>query len=135
VEILAPMVEAMIRHAEFCAPQEACGLVAVDAAGRARMVYCLTNLDASPVSYTLDPAEHIRALYHAERNGWSLGGVFHSHPAGRAVPSATDVQQALEPEWIYLVVGKEPSGDPEVRGYRIERGRATEVPLRVPEAA
>jgi proteasome lid subunit RPN8/RPN11 len=129
------VAEAMLRHAESCAPQEACGLVAVDPSGRATMAYCLTNVDASPSSYTIDPAEHVRALYHAESRGWRLGAVFHSHPSGPAVPSATDVAQALEPEWVYLVVGMAGAPGPRLRGYRIVGGAVTEVPLRTPEAA
>lgn len=118
----------MVSHARFARPQEACGLLAADAEGRLRMAYCLSNLDASAFSYTLDPSEHIRALYHAESLGWSLAGVYHSHPAGSAVPSATDVAKALEPEWLYAIIGLG-NGEPEVRGFRIRDGEVTEVPF------
>ena len=121
-------------HALWCAPEEACGLLAADASGRVRMAYCLTNLDASPVSYTLDPAEHVGALRHAERRGWHLAAVFHSHPRGAPVPSPTDVARALEPDWVYVVIGLGGSS-PGVRGFRIAGGRVSEEPLTVPEAA
>jgi proteasome lid subunit RPN8/RPN11 len=127
--------EAMIAHARFGAPREACGLLAADDAGRLRMAYCLTNLDASPAEYTVDPSEHIKALYHAEGNGWHLAGVFHSHPAGRAVPSATDVARALEPEWLYVIVGMAEPDDPEVRAFRIVDGDVDEVALQPEKAA
>jgi len=74
------------------------------------MAYCLTNLDASPVSYTLDPSEHIRALHHAESN------------------------KALEPEWLYFIVGLADLGRPTVRGFWIVDGVVTEEPI-VLEAA
>jgi len=67
VEVPATVYEAMIRHSLSAAPLEACGLVAAGPDGRAVMTYCLANLDVSPVSYTLDPSEHIRALHHAEK--------------------------------------------------------------------
>ena len=120
---------AMIAHARFSAPEEACGLLAADDAGALRMVYCLTNTDHSPVAFTLDPTEHYRALRHAETRGWRLAGVFHSHPGTGAYPSPTDVAGALEPEWLYVVVSLEASDDPVVRGFWIEEGRVVEEPL------
>lgn len=125
--------EAMVAHSRFCAPDEACGLLAVDGDGSVRMAYCLTNVDASHASYTVDPTEHFHALMHAERNGWSLGGAFHSHPASGAVPSRTDVERALEPGWLYVIVGLADPDRPEVRGWRIVGGAATEVALRSPQ--
>lgn len=67
-------------------------------------VYPTGNEDKSPVSYTIPPQEHFDALRDAESNGWALGGVFHSHPGGPAHMSDTDLQRALEPGWIYLVI-------------------------------
>ncbi len=117
--------EAMTAHARFEEPNEACGLLAADVEGTVRMVYCLTNTAASPVAFALDPTEHYRALRHAESLGWHLAGVFHSHPNGPALPSDTDVAQALEPEWVYVIVA--PRG--EIRGFRITQGEVTEEPL------
>ena len=42
--------DAMIAHAIFCFPEEACGLLAFDDAGRVRMFYALTNAEHSPVA-------------------------------------------------------------------------------------
>jgi proteasome lid subunit RPN8/RPN11 len=135
VHIPDPIRKAVVAHARFCAPEEACGLLAVDDSGALRMAYCLTNVDRSASSYTVDPTEHYHALMHAERNGWSLGGSFHSHPRSGAVPSRTDVDRALEPGWLYLIVGLADPGRPEVRGWRITAGSADEVPLRSPQEA
>ena len=96
--------DAMIAHARFCYPEEACGLLACDPDGRVRMVYALTNAEHSPVAYTVDPAEHLKAMRHAERNGWELAGVFHSHTHSPAYPSPTDVARAVEPDWVYVLV-------------------------------
>jgi proteasome lid subunit RPN8/RPN11 len=125
----------MIAHARFADPEEACGLLAADAGGRLRMAYCLTNLDASPTAYTIDPSEHIKALYHADGLGWHLAGVFHSHPAGAAVPSPTDVARALEPDWLYLIIGLRDPGRPEVRAFWIRDGVVVEEALEPAGAA
>ena len=115
---------AILAHADNCAPDECCGLLATDAEGRIRFAYPLTNADPSPVSYTVDPAEHFHALRHAESRGWDLAGVFHSHPQGPAIPSMTDVQAALEPDWIYLI-----AAPGEIRGFWIRAGVIEEISL------
>lgn len=56
-----------------------------------------------------------------------MGGSFHSHPGGPAVPSPRDVEAALDPEWIYLIVGLRVS--PDLRAWSIAGGRAAEVAL------
>jgi proteasome lid subunit RPN8/RPN11 len=129
MELPAEIRRAMVAHASFCYPDEACGLLAADSAGRLRMAYCLTNASPAPTAYTLDPAEHFRAMRHAEAHGWRLTGVFHSHPQGSALPSATDVAQALEPDWLYVVVGFQRPGAPEVRGFWIRGGVVEEESL------
>lgn len=125
IQIPAQVAEAILVHAVNCLPNEACGLLAMDGEGALRMAYPLTNADPSPVSYTIEPMEHFRALQHAERNGWELGGAFHSHVNGPAVPSSTDVAQAGEPEWLWLVAGPV-LGAAEIRGYRIAGGVVSE---------
>lgn len=118
--------QAMVNHARFCHPLEACGLVATDGDGSIRFVYALTNTARSATRFVLDPNEHYRAICHSEAAGWRIGGVFHSHPEGPATPSPVDVAQAADPEWVYLVV----SGDV-VRGWRIPTcGPVVEIELR-----
>ncbi len=120
---------AMIAHARFSFPEEGCGLLAADGDGRLRMAYCLSNAERSGVTFTLDPDEHYRALEHAERNGWRLAGVFHSHTRSEAYPSLTDVAQALDPGWLYVLVGLLDVDHPEVRGFWIRDGVVREEPL------
>ena len=73
------------------------------------------------------PDEHYRALSHAEARGWRLGGSFHSHPRGDAVPSERDVEGALDPDWRYLVVSL--AGEERIRGWRIRSGIVEEIEL------
>lgn len=131
MQVPALIYEAMVTHARFSLPDEACGLLASDSDGRLRMCYCLTNADRSPTVYTIDPVEHFRALQHAERNGWALSGAFHSHTRSAPVPSETDRRRAYERDWVYFIVGPVESPDVGIRGYRIRDGVATEVPLTV----
>jgi proteasome lid subunit RPN8/RPN11 len=111
-------------HAENCSPDECCGLIASDPEGKVRFAYPTTNRAPSPSTYTVDPDEHLGALLHAERMGWMLTGVFHSHPTGPAMPSETDVDQALEPDWLYLI-----AAGTSLRGFRIRGRQVAEVEL------
>ena len=113
--------QAILVHAHNCAPNECCGLLASDARGL-RFAYPLTNIDPSPVSYTVDPDEHFAALNHAESMGWQLSGAFHSHPASAATPSVVDVLSALEPDWVYVIASPN-----EVRAFRIVEKNISEL--------
>lgn len=129
LEVPAQIYEAMMVHSRFTYPEEACGLLAADDAGNLRMVYCLTNVEHSASSYTIDPTEHFRALQHAESRGWKLAGAFHSHPHSAAFPSATDLRLAAEPDWVYLIIGLgRPSA---LRGFLLAGGTINEIVLRV----
>ncbi len=120
VHIPSEALAAMVAQARFAYPEEACGLLAgVD--GAVRMVYCLTNRDASPYRYTIEPREHFHAMRHAERHGWTIRGVFHSHPHAPAYPSPVDVRAAPDAEWVYVIVGHVAT-HPEVRAFEIEGG-------------
>jgi [CysO sulfur-carrier protein]-S-L-cysteine hydrolase len=121
--------EALLAHARFCHPEEACGLLAVDAQGQLRMAYATTNAERSRVRFTVSPQEHFGAIRHAESRGWSIGGSFHSHPESAAFPSSRDVEGALDPGWLYIVIGMG-NGFPEIRGFRIREYMVDEVTLR-----
>lgn len=94
----------IIEHCRRELPNEGCGLLAVND-GEVVAVYPTSNQDASPTAYTIPPEEHYRVLVDVESRGWTIGGVFHSHPEAPAVFSQTDLDQALEPNWLYVVVG------------------------------
>lgn len=127
IVVPAPIVEAIHRHARGCLPDEACGLVAVSETGQMQMAYPLSNAEASPHRFTIEPIEHFGAVRHAESMGWRIGAVFHSHPSGGAVPSPTDLGQPHDPNWLHLIVGFTPG--PHLRAWRIEGDRPAEVSI------
>ena len=129
VAIPVQIHEAMVAHARFCLPEEACGLLAIDAEERLRMVYATTNVDRSRVKFTVSPREHFAAIRHAEGNGWTISGSFHSHPDSAAFPSGRDIDRALDPDWLYVIVGLG-DGFPDVRGFRIRDYEVSEVVFR-----
>jgi [CysO sulfur-carrier protein]-S-L-cysteine hydrolase len=94
----------ILEHCLASLPNEGCGLLALSG-DRVAKVYPTGNDDASPSSYTIPPREHYEAVMDAESQGWEIRGSFHSHPSGPARMSATDLERALSPGWIYVVVG------------------------------
>ncbi len=60
----------------------------------------------------------------------SIIGVFHSHTHTEAYPSPTDVAQAPDPAWHYVLVSLRDI-QPVVRSYRIVDGVITEEPVRL----
>jgi proteasome lid subunit RPN8/RPN11 len=119
----------MVGHCYDGLPLEACGLLGgVPATGEVCVCYPTTNLAASARLYTVDPLQHLRADRDAERRGLEIIGVFHSHTHTDAYPSATDVAQAPDPTWHYVLVSMRDTS-PVVRSYRIEDGKTAEEPV------
>jgi proteasome lid subunit RPN8/RPN11 len=124
----AAIATIIIEHAADVAPEECCGLLAVDDAGAVVWAYPVVNVDRSPVRYTVDPDGHFAALRVAESEGWSLGGVYHSHPRSAAVPSRSDVAGALDADWVHLIVSLAGAA-PELRAWRIVGSQLVEVAM------
>jgi len=122
----------MLAHCYDGLPDEACGLLAgpVDDRGEptgvVSAVYPCTNAEASARAYTVDSRDLIKAMRDAENRGHQLVSVFHSHTHTVAYPSPTDVAQAMEPGWIYVIVSLR-DGEPVLRAYRIQAGEIAEV--------
>jgi proteasome lid subunit RPN8/RPN11 len=91
-------------------------------------VYPASNAARSARLYTVEPRDLLAADRAAERAGWSLIGVWHSHTHTPAYPSPTDIEQAPDPAWHYVVVSLADS-EPVVRSYRIVAGSAYEEPV------
>ena len=119
----------MVGHAYDGLPDEACGLFAGEpATGLVRVFYPCRNAAASSRVYTVDPRDHLAADRDAEKRGLELLGVMHSHTHTEAYPSPTDVDQAPDPAWHYVIVSLKREA-PVLRSYRIVDGSITEEPV------
>jgi [CysO sulfur-carrier protein]-S-L-cysteine hydrolase len=114
----------MIGHAYDGYPLEACGLLVGRGDTVHRFVAC-TNEAASARIYTIPPKELLRAERAAEDAGMEIIGVFHSHTHSEPYPSPTDVEQAPDPGWHYVIVSLKREA-PETRSYRIVDGGISE---------
>lgn len=116
----------MVAHAYRCYPEEACGLLAGDpAAGSVEQFYPCVNSTRSGRVYTIEPRDHLLAERDAESHGMEILGVFHSHTHTEPYPSPTDVAQAPDADWHYVIVSLKRER-PESRSYRIVDGGISE---------
>jgi proteasome lid subunit RPN8/RPN11 len=116
----------MLGHCIAGLPDEACGVFAGDASnGTILCLYPTRNAAASARVYTVDSRDLLYADRDAELRGTQLIGVFHSHTHTDAYPSATDVAQAPDPDWHYVVVSLRDT-HPVVRSYRLGPGSIEE---------
>lgn len=120
----------MRAHVEQQVPLEACGLLA-GKNDQVEQVLRVRNQAQSAVRFVMDPHEQLRAFDWIESNGLELVGIFHSHPAGPAAASATDIAEAAY-EVVHLIWSRTRS-DWRARGFWIEQGRAIEVLLKIIE--
>jgi [CysO sulfur-carrier protein]-S-L-cysteine hydrolase len=110
-------------------PLEMCGLIAgPPAADTAVHFYPCRNVAESAKVYTIDPTDHFKAEMNADDSDWEINGVVHSHTHSEPYPSPTDVVQAPDPNWHYVIVSLKRDA-PEVRSYRIVDGTIAEEPV------
>jgi len=119
----------MIAHAYVGYPLEACGLLVGQGNRVHRFVAC-TNEAASARIYSIPGKEHLRAERDAEDDGLEVIGVFHSHTHSEPYPSPTDVAQAPDPDWHYVIVSLKREA-PEARSYRIVDERITSLAIAI----
>ncbi|HXF84716.1 MAG TPA: M67 family metallopeptidase [Anaerolineales bacterium] len=116
----------MIRYVRAHAPLEACGLLA-GRETRVEKVIEIRNQAQSPVRFVMDPYEQLKAFEWIESNGMELLGIFHSHPAGPETVSVTDIAEAAY-EVVYVILSRSEE-EWKARGFWIENGAASEIPL------
>jgi len=127
------LADEMVAHCLLGLPDEACGLLAgPEGTGDVAGLYPTDNLAGSALVYTVDPRAHLRADRAAEDLGQVLIGVFHSHTHTEAYPSPTDVAQAPDPTWHYVIVSLRDDA-PAIRSYRIIDGEITEEAVELVE--
>ena len=109
-------------------PLEVCGLLAGEG-NRVDVFYPCRNAAHSAKVYEIDGRDFMHADRDAEARGLELVGVMHSHTHTDAYPSPTDIDQAPDPSWHYVIVSLR-EAEPVLRSYRIVGdGKKEEEPV------
>ncbi|MFA5774801.1 MAG: M67 family metallopeptidase [Ilumatobacteraceae bacterium] len=126
LSISGTLLEQIGAHAISCYPEEACGLLVGNSSTHTVLEFhSCVNIAKSARVYTLDPLQHLRIERDAESRGLDVIGVMHSHTHTEAYPSATDIGQAPDPTWHYMIVTLM-RGVSEPRSFRIVNGKVAE---------
>ena len=120
----------LMKHAREAHPRECCGLLV----GHGRDVnyaVAMPNLDRHPARFRVSDAAHIdlRRVLRSFLPPLQIVGVYHSHPAGPARLSETDLREAHYPAWIHLVIGLSPRRA-EIRAFVVRNQSSVPVPVR-----
>jgi proteasome lid subunit RPN8/RPN11 len=99
---------AMMLHAAAARfPHECCGLLegtATNDGWRIFAVHETRNLaDDARRRFLIDPQQQIELLRALRGTTRDIIGCFHSHPNGPSQPSATDLAQAMEPDFVWII--------------------------------
>jgi proteasome lid subunit RPN8/RPN11 len=130
VELDTLFAKEIVEHGLREFPNEACGLIA-GTDGSAVKVFAMRNMDASPMSYRLDPKEQLEVFDRMDAEGLELFGIYHTHTHTEAYPSETDRRLAFYPEARYVIVSLSDRDKPEVRAFRITDGEVAEEELSI----
>ncbi len=117
--------DAMVAHCIRNLPNEGCGLVVGSDDGVISQIVVSENVAASAKVYEIEPKVLLRTFRNADDNGEVVAGCFHSHTHSDAYPSPTDIAQAPDPSWHYVLISLRVT-PPVLRSYRIVDGVVTE---------
>ncbi|MDZ7640686.1 MAG: M67 family metallopeptidase [Desulfurivibrio sp.] len=123
------VLNGLLAHGRREEPNEACGYLAAKD-GLICRHFELTNIDAAPDHYSMDPAEQFATMRQVREAGLELAAVYHSHPETPARPSVEDLRLAYDPNTIYVIVSLMAGVEP-IRAFRIQQGEEREVAIEV----
>lgn len=133
----AAAAAAMRDHARRDLPREACGLILGPADGGAAVMgdEAVPSPNLAPAGrddlFELDTALHLALQRRARACGRRVVGIYHSHPGGRAVPSARDAAGAWDESLIWVIIATDLAGGCEIRAWVPGGGSFTECSIEV----
>lgn len=123
-------IDQLIAHAREDVPNECCGVVA-SKDGAATAVHRVVNAAASPLRYEMDSKDFLRVYNLIDDADEDVGAIYHSHTRSAAYPSQTDINLALWPDALYIIVSLAEDDAPDVKAFSIVDRKVAEVPLEI----
>lgn len=122
----------MVAQIKAEAPIEACGILA-GSDSRVEKLYKMTNADQRSDHFMMEPAEQFKVVRDIRSAGLKMLAIYHSHPETPARPSAEDIRLALTPNVTNVIVSLANGDHPVVKGFLLENGNVTDVPVKITE--
>jgi proteasome lid subunit RPN8/RPN11/TusA-related sulfurtransferase len=121
LRITQDIIDKIIIHGRSEAPLEACGYLAQKDGIVCRHIE-MKNVDASPVHYSMDPAQQFEVVRTCRKEGLTIRAAYHSHPDTPARPSAEDIKLAYDPSLSYVIISLA-EANAQVKSFIIEKDR------------
>jgi proteasome lid subunit RPN8/RPN11 len=119
----------LLHLAQISPDHEVCGLIG-SKNGLPSSCYPVKNTaELADLRFQLDASQQISAMTTMREQGEQLFAIYHSHPTAPATPSSTDLELAAYPEALHLIISLNTKGILEMRGFKIDRKLAQEIPL------
>jgi proteasome lid subunit RPN8/RPN11 len=132
LEIPTYIFQQMLEQARAQAPIEACGILA-GSDSKVEKLYEMTNINQSTDHFMMEPKEQFAVVKDIRSAGLEMLAIYHSHPESPARASAEDIRLALTPDVIYVIVSLQDANATDVKGFLIEDGNVTTVPVEIVE--
>ncbi len=126
--ITAELLGQINAHGEICYPEEGAGFL-LGREGEPRRVEALIPLPNAREQasrhnrYLIAPEDYLNAELKAERLGWEILGVFHSHPDHPNAPSEFDREWA-QPWFSYVITSIQDGKAVGSRCWRLQEDRS-----------
>jgi proteasome lid subunit RPN8/RPN11 len=89
----ANQIDTLASHSRKNSPNESCAILfgkTENDTTTIQEIFLAKNIEDSPVNFTISNEELFDAYSQAERKGFDVSAIFHSHPASAPYPSSTD---------------------------------------------
>jgi proteasome lid subunit RPN8/RPN11 len=129
IQIPRKITNQLLHLAQISPDFEVCGLIG-SKDGLPTHCYPIKNSAEHPQQrFLLDAGQQISAMAKMRELGEELFAIYHSHPTSPALPSSTDLELAAYPDALYLIISLNTKGILEMRGFKISKKTALEIPL------
>ncbi|MBI5310568.1 MAG: M67 family metallopeptidase [Actinobacteria bacterium] len=123
-------IDELIQHSRDDLPNECCGVIG-SRDGVVETVYRAVNGAASPLRYELESRDLLRIFNAIDDADQEVGAIYHSHTRSAAYPSQTDINLALYPDALYIIVSLADAEAPDVKAFSIVDRKVSEVALEI----
>jgi proteasome lid subunit RPN8/RPN11 len=130
----------MLAHVQAGYPDEACGILAGDAARAAITKHYPTRNAAADIGddphtfSTIAGTDLLAIMNEIDDHDWTVFSYYHSHPSTQAYPSPRDIFYAGNwPGTYYLIFSLADSAQPILRAFLVENGEVREDAVQITE--
>lgn len=123
-------LDEMIQHSRDELPNECCGVIG-SRDDVVETVYRAVNGAASPLRYELESRDLLRIFNAIDDAEQEVGAIYHSHTRSAAYPSQTDINLALYPDALYIIVSLADADAPDVKAFSIVDRKVSEIVLEI----